>query len=75
MLIPAAVLSPARCGLDEDEHVPVAELLGGPRRATRRAVRPDHALPRHAQTATEVPQRGPGKPDRRAVVSMFTVGG
>ncbi len=44
-------------------------------RAHLRGILPDHALPRHAQTATEVPQRGPGKPDRRAVASRFTVGG
>ena len=43
-------------------------------RAHLRGILPDHALPRRALTAPAVPTRGPGKPDRRAVVAMFTVG-
>jgi O-succinylbenzoic acid--CoA ligase len=43
-------------------------------RAHLRGILPDHALPRRAVTASAVPTRGPGKPDRRAVVAMFTVG-
>ena len=34
----------------------------------------DHALPVRAATAEEVPLAGPGKPDRRAVVAILTVG-
>ena len=43
-------------------------------RAHLRGILPDHALPRRAVTAGAVPTRGPGKPDRRAVAAMFTVG-
>ena len=43
-------------------------------RAALRGILPDHALPRRALTAPEVPLRGPGKPDRRAVAALFTVG-
>jgi O-succinylbenzoic acid--CoA ligase len=43
-------------------------------RAHLRDVIPDHALPRRARTVTELPIRGPGKPDRRAVAALFTVG-
>ena len=43
-------------------------------RAHLRGILPDHALPRRALTATRVPLRGPGKPDRRAVVAMFSMG-
>jgi o-succinylbenzoate---CoA ligase len=43
-------------------------------RAHLRGILPDHALPRRAVTAGAVPTRGPGKPDRRAVVAMFTMG-
>ncbi|HET7820033.1 MAG TPA: o-succinylbenzoate--CoA ligase [Ornithinibacter sp.] len=47
----------------------VAEL-----RAHLRGILPDHALPRRAATVTELPLRGPGKPDRRAVAAIFTMG-
>jgi O-succinylbenzoic acid--CoA ligase len=43
-------------------------------RAHLRGILPDHALPRRALTAPSIPTRGPGKPDRRAVEAMFTVG-
>ena len=43
-------------------------------RAHLRGILPDHALPRRAVTAAVVPTRGPGKPDRRAVAAMFTMG-
>ena len=43
-------------------------------RAHLRGILPDHALPRRALTAARVPSRGPGKPDRRAVAAMFTMG-
>ncbi len=43
-------------------------------RAHLRGILPDHALPRRAATATVVPTRGPGKPDRRAVAALFAVG-
>jgi len=36
-----------------------------------RAVLPDHALPRRLATVFELPARGPGKPDRAAVRSLF----
>ena len=44
-------------------------------RAHLRGILPDHALPRRAATATELPLLGPGKPDRRAVAALFAVGG
>jgi O-succinylbenzoic acid--CoA ligase len=40
-----------------------------------RGVLPDSALPRRTRTATQVPTRGPGKPDRRAVAALFSMGG
>lgn len=43
-------------------------------RAHLRGVLPDHALPVRALTARRIPLVGPGKPDRRAVAAMFTVG-
>jgi O-succinylbenzoic acid--CoA ligase len=43
-------------------------------RAHLRGILPDHALPRRALTAREVPARGPGKPDRRAVAALFAMG-
>jgi O-succinylbenzoic acid--CoA ligase len=43
-------------------------------RAHLRGILPDHALPRRALTSPAIPTRGPGKPDRRAVEAMFTVG-
>jgi O-succinylbenzoic acid--CoA ligase len=52
-----------------------AGLTAAELRAHLRGILPEHALPRRATTATEVPLRGPGKPDRRAVAAMFTVRG
>ncbi len=43
-------------------------------RVALRGVLPDHALPRRVRTAEELPLRGPGKPDRRAVAALFGVG-
>jgi o-succinylbenzoate---CoA ligase len=43
-------------------------------RAHLRGILPDHALPRRALTAPRLPLRGPGKPDRRAVAALFTMG-
>ncbi|WP_377640394.1 o-succinylbenzoate--CoA ligase [Oryzobacter terrae] len=43
-------------------------------RALLRGVLPDHALPVRVRTADRVPLAGPGKPDRRAVAALFTVG-
>lgn len=40
-------------------------------RAALRGILPDHALPHRLRTATEIPQRGPGKPDRRAVAALM----
>jgi O-succinylbenzoic acid--CoA ligase len=51
-----------------------AGLTAGELRAHLRGILPDHALPRRALTATRLPLRGPGKPDRRAVAALFTVG-
>ena len=40
-----------------------------------RGILPDHALPRALREVQEVPTRGPGKPDRAAVMALFdTVG-
>jgi len=43
-------------------------------RAHLRGILPDHALPRRAATAKGIPLRGPGKPDRRAVAALFSMG-
>jgi len=43
-------------------------------RAHLRGILPDHALPVRAATVEAVPFTGPGKPDRRAVVAILTVG-
>ncbi|GAA4389123.1 o-succinylbenzoate--CoA ligase [Ornithinibacter aureus] len=43
-------------------------------RAYLRDLVPDHALPRRARRVTDLPTRGPGKPDRRAVAALFTMG-
>jgi O-succinylbenzoic acid--CoA ligase len=43
-------------------------------RAHLRDLIPDHALPRRARTVAQLPTRGPGKPDRRAVAALFTMG-
>ena len=40
-------------------------------RAALRGVVPDHALPRRLVVADAVPARGPGKPDRRAIVDLL----
>lgn len=44
--------------------------LADVRGALRGAV-PDHALPRRVRTIREIPQRGPGKPDRRAIAALL----
>lgn len=59
------VLSPGATHRD----LGVAEL-----RARLRGALPDHALPVRALVADAVPLAGPGKPDRRAVAALFTVG-
>ncbi len=51
-----------------------AGLTAAELRAHLRGILPDHALPRRATTAAAVPTRGPGKPDRRAVAALFTMG-
>lgn len=43
-------------------------------RARLRDVLPAHALPVRSLVTAEVPLAGPGKPDRRAVAALFTVG-
>ena len=43
-------------------------------RAHLRGVLPDHALPVRALVVDEVPSAGPGKPDRRAVAALFSMG-
>ena len=43
-------------------------------RSRLRGILPAHALPVRALVAAAVPLAGPGKPDRRAVEAMFTVG-
>jgi O-succinylbenzoic acid--CoA ligase len=43
-------------------------------RAHLRGILPDHALPLRAVTVEEIPLAGPGKPDRRAVAAILTVG-
>ncbi|MBR7743289.1 o-succinylbenzoate--CoA ligase [Phycicoccus sp. BSK3Z-2] len=40
-------------------------------RAALRGAVPDHALPRRVLVVPQVPLRGPGKPDRRALSRMF----
>ena len=40
-------------------------------RAALRGVVPDHALPHRLLVLDTIPQRGPGKPDRRALVAAF----
>ncbi len=44
-------------------------------RGRLRDVLPAHALPQRTRVVDAVPQRGPGKPDRRAVIDWFTMGG
>ena len=66
---------PRRCSRSSRAVSPVrAGLTAYELRAHLRGILPDHALPRRAVTAGAVPTRGPGKPDRRAVVAMFTMG-
>ncbi|HEU5242191.1 MAG TPA: o-succinylbenzoate--CoA ligase [Ornithinibacter sp.] len=43
-------------------------------RAALRGILPAHALPVRALQVTDVPLTGPGKPDRRSIAAMFTVG-
>jgi o-succinylbenzoate---CoA ligase len=52
-----------------------AGLTAAELRAHLRGILPDHALPRRAATTSDLPLRGPGKPDRRAVAALFAVGG
>jgi O-succinylbenzoic acid--CoA ligase len=40
-------------------------------RAALRGAVPDHALPQRLLVLDSIPQRGPGKPDRRALVAAF----
>lgn len=51
-----------------------AGLTAAELRAHLRGILPDHALPQRAATAPDLPTRGPGKPDRRAVAALFTMG-
>jgi O-succinylbenzoic acid--CoA ligase len=43
----------------------------GDLRGRLRGILPDHALPRRVVTVRSLPLRGPGKPDRAAVASLF----
>ena len=43
-------------------------------RSLLRDTLPAHALPRRVLVAAAIPSRGPGKPDRRAVAALFSVG-
>jgi O-succinylbenzoic acid--CoA ligase len=40
-------------------------------RSALRGILPDHALPHRLLVLDALPQRGPGKPDRRALASAF----
>ena len=40
-------------------------------RTRLRGIVPDHALPQRLLVLDTIPQRGPGKPDRRALVLAF----
>ncbi len=51
-----------------------AGLTAAELRAHLRGILPDHALPQRAATAPDLPTCGPGKPDRRAVAALFTMG-
>ena len=51
----------------EAGHAPTVPEL----RAGLRGILPDHALPRRLLVTAAIPTRGPGKPDRAAVVAMF----
>lgn len=48
-----------------------AGLTVGDVRAALRGIVPDHALPQRLLVLDEIPVRGPGKPDRRALVAAF----
>ncbi len=43
-------------------------------RAALRGILPDYALPHRVSTIERIPERGPGKPDRRAIRAHFAVG-
>ncbi len=51
-----------------------ADLARDTLREALRDVLPAHALPQRTRVVDAIPQRGPGKPDRRAVTAWFTVG-
>ena len=53
---------------------PVDPLTAADVRARLRGILPAHALPVRVLQAAVVPLRGPGKPDRRSIAAMFTVG-
>lgn len=58
----------------------VAAALVGPEltvtdvREALRGILPDHALPQRIRTLPALPQKGPGKPDRRAIAALLAVG-
>lgn len=56
----AAVIAPGD-GVDEGVLLQAA-----------RSVLPRHAVPRRLMTAAQIPQRGPGKPDRRGLLELLT---
>ncbi len=43
-------------------------------RAALRGILPDYALPQRVRTTDRIPQRGPGKPDRRTIITAFSMG-
>jgi len=55
----------------------VTLLDGAPRltvrdlRSALRGILPDHALPQRLAVLDVIPGRGPGKPDRRALIAAF----
>jgi O-succinylbenzoic acid--CoA ligase len=49
--------------------------VAGDLRARLRGILPDHALPRRVAALSELPLRGPGKPDRAAIRRLFTSDG
>jgi len=57
-----------------DHRDPATTLEVGDVRAQLRGILPDHALPKRVVTAPAIPERGPGKPDRRAVADLLTRG-
>ena len=52
----------------------VRELTAADARAALRGILPDYALPHRVSTIERIPERGPGKPDRRAIRAHFAVG-